>query len=624
MTDFDVPRTLPRGRLRNIHIEIDSPSLSRTPNYHLTPVKVPRANGPAQALEGERRTPGSSLSLQQLLGDTFSDSDEPLSNPKTPSVSKSGQKRKREGPTPVVIRTLAADYQTPTNRHAFQTQGGNNHIAKKQKAVHPLNNVQIAVNGILEGVNLDTKYPLCHRCRKRLPEGTIQCTKLKGHVALKRCSMSFCGKCLSRFYAQKVEDIISRKTPKKRRAGHVDDATYVWECPVCEERCSCSICKKRQQAANQRKEKLNAGSSPDSSPKENVKPNPQKRSRPKKSKPIPPPSPPKPRVKPPSAHGFSFDFSNVADFLEVQQFLNRFCDILPGVPGFLPLLNDYQISGKMCLSLTQALLTFLLEAGHPVLAGVKEIRRETMWSQVGKIIQPGVEKIDDMIDWSRILKELAKSKSHRTIDFVEPEGQIKILMYLIRAMLDTQKMRDMFEQLLKDKAELDRDRMEELRQFRKVEMERRKELNRQQVALRKDAGDGPASAAVERILVQLRSADDAARAAATEAHEKKLEEFRERDQPPLRVSAMGVDREGNTYWFLASDLKKIIVYGLQWWEKPDQGTDDSNWFYFEFADVHQLIQFLRFEGQHFTTKQNGATKNLHSALITNLSQLSAE
>ena len=265
---------------------------------------------------------------------------------------------------------------------------------------------------------------------------------------------------------------------------------------------------------------------------------PVKRQRTRKVKLVPPPSPPKLRVDPPTAHAFAFDFSNVADYLEVQQFLNRFCDTLTGVREFLPLVNSYQMSGRICLSITQALLKFLLEAGSP---GLREIRRETMWSQVANIIQDEVQKLNDSIDWKRILKEFRKSKSHRTIDFVEPEGQIGVLLYLIRAILDTQKLRDLIDQLLKEKVELEKDRMEELRQFRKREMERRKELFAKQVALRKDAGDGPASATVERALEQLRKASDTAKIAATEIHEQRLEGFREREKAPVRMPALGVD-----------------------------------------------------------------------------------
>ncbi|KAJ3046215.1 hypothetical protein HDV00_000027 [Rhizophlyctis rosea] len=346
----------------------------------------------------------------------------------------------------------------------------------------------------------------------------------------------------------------------------------------------------------------------------------------------PPPSPPREVVPPPPAHDFDFDFTNIGDYLEVQQFLNRFSDVLPGVKEFLPLINAYTMTGKICLAIAHSLLNFLAEAKHPALRDAQELRRDIVWPYAGRIRQQYIQNDEDGIEWDKILRQLEKSKSHRTIDLLQIDAQIIILQCLVWAILDSDKMRDTVERQMRERERLDKDRVEELRSFRKRGSDRKKEYLAQVKEL-KGAGDvskdgsangQSAGASIsdtdKQRLDELQGAYEEAKATALKEHNAKIKEFEEREQAPVRVSNLGMDKEGNTYWDFDSDRGKVFCYGVQWWHFNEQnaGETEANWFYFDIADLPRLIGFLKSEGYIPGT---AGKENLHDELMTNLCKL---
>jgi hypothetical protein len=94
----------------------------------------------------------------------------------------------------------------------------------------------------------EKKSLICHQCRQHVYiPFSVQCTVLKKRTTIPegtRCRTSYCYRCLSNRYNEKTKEILSHN---ELRAGHVNDAGYTWECPLCRGICNCSLCRKKME-----------------------------------------------------------------------------------------------------------------------------------------------------------------------------------------------------------------------------------------------------------------------------------------------------------------------------------------------------------------------------------------
>jgi hypothetical protein len=96
--------------------------------------------------------------------------------------------------------------------------------------------------------SVDRQGLICHQCRTLVHTNlSVQCTALKTtggskNLSVKRCTISYCQRCLLNRYEEKLADITAHWEMSE---GHVDDAGYAWSCPTCRKECNCSVCRKK-------------------------------------------------------------------------------------------------------------------------------------------------------------------------------------------------------------------------------------------------------------------------------------------------------------------------------------------------------------------------------------------
>jgi Zinc-finger domain of monoamine-oxidase A repressor R1 len=85
---------------------------------------------------------------------------------------------------------------------------------------------------------------VCHQCKQHIQVPmSIQCTFVKKRGGMKRCTIRYCHRCLSKRYGEKTKDI---KEKREMEEGHVREEGYTWSCPSCRGICNCSYCRKRK------------------------------------------------------------------------------------------------------------------------------------------------------------------------------------------------------------------------------------------------------------------------------------------------------------------------------------------------------------------------------------------
>ena len=91
------------------------------------------------------------------------------------------------------------------------------------------------------------KSVICHQCRQHVHAPlSVQCTKIKKLGKLsdgKRCTITYCNRCLLNRYDEKMNTILGLGELSE---GHAHDAGYSWSCPSCRGTCNCSVCRKKK------------------------------------------------------------------------------------------------------------------------------------------------------------------------------------------------------------------------------------------------------------------------------------------------------------------------------------------------------------------------------------------
>ncbi|KAJ3275435.1 hypothetical protein HK104_003894 [Borealophlyctis nickersoniae] len=306
-------------------------------------------------------------------------------------------------------------------------------------------------------------------------------------------------------------------------------------------------------------------------------------------------------VEPPETHLFDVPCPNFDDFLEIQQFVHRFSAHFDYISDALPALTSYTFSNRTCVTVAHSLLTFLLDdstTGNP-----PRIKRDVMWPFIAPYVKPSPTDAILDVDWDEVLRALASSKSHRTVDLMPPQVQIVILRCLVTAVLESKYFQRILEAEMEEHAQAVKEAREEEREYRKCEREARRVFREREAELvvvdvenvggGRKAGlkkDGKAPSAVQKLREEFK-AESAARQEEFGKRQRKLWKKVAKTQP--RSTTLGLDHKGNTYWGFDSDPDSVLGFGRRWW-LPDEGKRDEApcWFYFSRSDVGRFIGFL--------------------------------